>query len=130
MPHNFKISKLLSEYDITKKLVLPNRILVHIPIPQGVHFVDLQAMDTMEQIWTLRYYTRPSGNRKGPVFTVGWLGFVQNKSLEVGDKLIFCGHQFRAAGGELQMQYKIQVTRKSNVNYQGEPISLDVENFL
>ncbi|KAI9186418.1 hypothetical protein LWI28_017048 [Acer negundo] len=126
----FKISKLLTEYDITIKLVLPTWILTHIPISGGIHFVDLQVMDTTEQVWTLRYYTRPSGNRKYPVFTVGWLKFVRVKCLRVGDELTFYGHQVRDADGELQMQYEIQVTRTSNVTYQGEPISLDVENFL
>ncbi|KAI9187196.1 hypothetical protein LWI28_025369 [Acer negundo] len=126
----FKISKLLTEYDITIKLVLPTWILAHIPISGGIHFVDLQVMDTTEQVWTLRYYTRPSGNRKYPVFTVGWLKFVRVKCLRVGDELTFYGHQVRDADGELQMQYEIQVTRTSNVTYQGEPISLDVENFL
>ncbi|KAK0601344.1 hypothetical protein LWI29_023323 [Acer saccharum] len=66
-------------------------------------------MDTTEQVWTLRYYTRPSGNRKYPVFTVGWLEFVRVKRLRVGDELTFYGHQVRDTDGELRMQYGIQV---------------------
>ncbi|KAI9187446.1 hypothetical protein LWI28_028254 [Acer negundo] len=88
------------------------------------------VMDTMERVWTFRYYTRPNGNRKYPIFTVGWLEFVRVKRLRVGDELTFYRHQVRDADGELQMQYGIQVMRTSNVAYQGEPISLDVENFL
>ncbi|KAK4840929.1 hypothetical protein QYF36_021623 [Acer negundo] len=126
----FRISKLLTDYDITIKLVLPTWILAHIPIPGGIHFVDLQVMDTMERVWTFRYYTRPNGNRKYPIFTVGWLEFVRVKRLRVGDELTFYRHQVRDADGELQMQYGIQVMRTSNVTYQGEPISPDVENFL
>ncbi|KAK0599001.1 hypothetical protein LWI29_001412 [Acer saccharum] len=90
----------------------------------------IQVMDSKEQPWTLRYYTRPSGNRASPVFTVGWLQFVRAKSLKVGDELTFYGHQVRAADGELQVQFRIQVTRKSIVTYQGQPVYLDVENFL
>ncbi|KAK0600655.1 hypothetical protein LWI29_017182 [Acer saccharum] len=70
-------------------------------------------------MWTLRYYTLPAGNRASPVITVGWLEFVRAKRVEVGDELTFYGHQDRAADGELQMQYMIQVTRTSNVTGDG-----------
>ncbi|TXG65110.1 hypothetical protein EZV62_006385 [Acer yangbiense] len=126
----FKISKLLTISDITTKVVLRNKIMKHIQIPQGINFVDLQVMDSTKHMWTLRLYIRPAGYRGSPVFTVWWLQFVRAKHLKVGDKLIFSWHQVRAADGELQMQYKIQVGRKSDVNYQGEPVYLDVENFL
>ncbi|KAI9185055.1 hypothetical protein LWI28_003753 [Acer negundo] len=126
----FTTSKLLTNSDINTKLALPTQILVNIPIMEGKHFLDLQVMDSKEQVWTLRYYTRPSGNRANPVFTVGWLQFVRAKCLKVGDELTFDGYQVRADDGELQVQYRIQVTRKSIVTYQGQPVYLDVENFL
>ncbi|KAI9185415.1 hypothetical protein LWI28_007054 [Acer negundo] len=69
----------------------------------------------MEQLWTLRLYTRPTSQYPTPVFTVGWLEFVRAKHLQVGDKLTFSGHQVRAADGELQVQYRIQVTRTINL---------------
>ncbi|KAK4840867.1 hypothetical protein QYF36_020091 [Acer negundo] len=84
---------------------------------------EIQVKDSMEQVWTLRLYTRPTGQYPTPVFTVGWLEFVRAKHLQVGDKLIFSGHQVRAADGELQMQYRIQVTR--TIDLQGQPISAD-----
>ncbi|TXG65130.1 hypothetical protein EZV62_006405 [Acer yangbiense] len=118
----FTVSKLLTNSDISTKPALPTEIHQHIPIPQGTHFVDLKVTDSREQVCTLRYYTRPSGNRANPVFTVGWLQFVRAKCLEAGDKLTIYGRQ----DGECQ----IQVTRTSNVTYQGEPVYLDVENFL
>ena len=119
---SFTVIKFLTDYDITKKPALPTKIMEHIPILQGTHFVDLQVMDSRDQVWTLRLYIRPSGNRANPVFTVGWLEFVQAKCLKVGDKLTI----YRRQDGELQ----IQVTRTSNVTYQGQPVYLDVENFL
>ncbi|KAK4840484.1 hypothetical protein QYF36_009930 [Acer negundo] len=118
----FTVSKLLTNSDITTKPALPTEILQHIPLPQGTHFVDLQVTDSREQVWTLRYYIRPGGNRANPVFTVGWLKFVRAKRLEAGDKLTIYGRQ----DGELQ----IHVARTSNVTYQGDPVYLDVENFL
>ncbi|TXG65115.1 hypothetical protein EZV62_006390 [Acer yangbiense] len=125
----FKISKLLTFYDITKKVMLPVEILGHIPMPQGQHFVDLQVEDSTEQAWTLRYYTRPNGNRPNPVFTTGWLQFVEAKGLKDGDKLILSGQQVRDADGEVKTVFGIQVTRPSKITYQGEPVYLDVENF-
>ncbi|TXG65134.1 hypothetical protein EZV62_006409 [Acer yangbiense] len=118
----FNFSKFLTYNEINTKPSLPTEILQHIPIPQGTHFVDLQFKDSIETVWTLRYYTRPGGNRANPVFTVGWLKFVRAKRVEAGDKLTI----YRCQDGELQ----IQATRKSNVTYQGEPVYLDVENFL
>ncbi|KAK3200426.1 hypothetical protein Dsin_023841 [Dipteronia sinensis] len=127
----FKISKLLTVSDITTKVMLPAEILVYIPISLTKHFVDLQVVDSTKQAWTLRYYTRPNGNRAIPVFTAGWLQFVRAKGVRVGDKLILSGHQVRDdSNGEVQMVFGIQVTRSSNVTYQGEPVYLDVENFL
>ncbi|TXG65104.1 hypothetical protein EZV62_006379 [Acer yangbiense] len=49
----FKISKLLTNSDITTKLVLPTQILVHIPFMNRKHiFLDLLVMDSKEQVWT------------------------------------------------------------------------------
>ncbi|TXG65141.1 hypothetical protein EZV62_006416 [Acer yangbiense] len=95
------------------------------------HFVDLWVIDTTEQRrWPLRLYTRPTGKRASPIFTVGWLNFVRDKALKVGDKLIFSGHRVRAVDGELQMQYMVQVARKSKVTFQGEPVYLDDDGEL
>ncbi|TXG65137.1 hypothetical protein EZV62_006412 [Acer yangbiense] len=96
----FTVSKLLTNSDITLYPALPIPIIEHIPIPQGTNFVDLQIKDSMEKNWTMRYYTRPGGNRTNPVFTVGWLQFVRAKRLEAGDKLTICGRQ----DGALQIQ--------------------------
>ncbi|TXG65132.1 hypothetical protein EZV62_006407 [Acer yangbiense] len=111
----FTISKLLTNSDINTKLALPTQILVHIPVMEGNHFLDLQVMDSKEQQWTLRYYTRPGGNRASPVFTVGWLQFVRAKHLQVGDELTFDGYQVRADDGELQVQYRIQRREEQSV---------------
>ncbi|TXG65143.1 hypothetical protein EZV62_006418 [Acer yangbiense] len=128
---NFQIPKILTQSDITRKIFLPTRILKHFPIPQGTHFVDLWVIDPTEQMWwPLRLYTRPTGKRACPVFTVGWRYFVRDKGLKVDDKLIFSRHRVRATDGELQMQYTIQVARKSEVSYQGEPVYLDDDGQL
>ena len=128
----FKISKILTQSDISKP-VLPTEIEEHmIPFMRGKHFVDLTAVDSRNQLWPLRYYTRPNGNRKVPVFTTGWSIFADKKFLQAGDELIFSSHQVRAADGELKVLFMIQVTRLGPVStFQGQPIiRLDVEHFL
>ncbi|KAK4851394.1 hypothetical protein QYF36_014740 [Acer negundo] len=74
-----------------------------------------------------RYYTRPNGNRICPVFTIGWYLYVKAKGVRVGDQLIFSGCQVVGADGELEMRYKIRVTRPGPVTFNGEPVPLDVE---
>ncbi|TXG65111.1 hypothetical protein EZV62_006386 [Acer yangbiense] len=128
----FKISKFLTMSDISKP-ALPFRIVKPmIKIMRGANFMDLKAVDPREKEWKLRYYTRPKGKRKGPVFTAGWRKFARAKRLQVGDELIFSARQVRAADEELHMQFMIQVTRLGPVSiFQGQPIiRLDVENFL
>ena len=131
VPH-CKISKFLTYSDITSKIALPIEIVEPmIPIMNGKNFVDLKVVDSRDQKWKFRYYTRPNRNRKAPVFTIGWLQFVRAKRLQVGDEFTFSGHQVRATDGEWEMQYMIQVTRPGFVTFQGQPIIyLDVDYFL
>ncbi|KAK0599121.1 hypothetical protein LWI29_002590 [Acer saccharum] len=85
------------------------------------------AADIWEKEWELNYYTRPRG-RKCPVFTIGWRQFVEAKRLQVGDELVFSGHQVAAVDHEEpEMWYKIHVERPSPVTFDGEPVPLDVE---
>ncbi|KAK0599899.1 hypothetical protein LWI29_009632 [Acer saccharum] len=86
-----------------------------------------RVVDSRSQKWKLRYYTRPNGKKRGPVFTASWRQFVKAKRLRVGDEFIFYGHQVRAADGQLKMKYMIEVKRRSMLTYNGEPVTLDVE---
>ncbi|KAK4843398.1 hypothetical protein QYF36_025704 [Acer negundo] len=124
---NFESSKILSKSDITKP-ALSNEMARHmIPLMNGRHFLDLTVEDIWGQQWPLRYYTRPNGNRICPVFTIGWYLYVKAKGVQVGDQLIFSGRQVVGADGELEMRYKIRVTRPGPVTFNGEPVPLDVE---
>ncbi|KAK0601151.1 hypothetical protein LWI29_021667 [Acer saccharum] len=105
----------------------------------GFVLEDLKALSTEVQVskcyaipragrkWKLRYYTRPNGRRRSPVFTAGWRRFVKAKRLRVGDKFTFYGNQVRAADGQLKMRYMIEVKRPSMLTFNGEPVTLDVE---
>ncbi|KAI9185380.1 hypothetical protein LWI28_006637 [Acer negundo] len=124
---HFKISKILTYSDIRSKIGLPNEMLEHmIPIMNGQHSMVLKVVDSRSQKWKLLYYTRPTGKKKGPVFTTGWRRFVEAKHLQVGDELTFYGHQVTAADGKLKTEYMIEVKRQS-MTFNGEPLTSDVE---
>ncbi|KAK0599974.1 hypothetical protein LWI29_011115 [Acer saccharum] len=93
----------------------------------GNHFLNLKVVDSRSQKWKLRYYTRPNGRRRSPVFTAGWRQFVRAKRLRVGDEFAFYGLQVRAANGQLRMKYMIEVKRRSMLTFNKEPVTLDVE---
>ncbi|KAK0601231.1 hypothetical protein LWI29_022354 [Acer saccharum] len=97
----------------------------------GQNSVVLKVVDSRSQKWKLRYYTRPNGKKKGPLFTTGWCQFVEAKHLQVGDELTFYGHQVqvRAAEGKLKMKYMIEVKRPS-FTFNGEPLTSDVEYLI
>ncbi|KAK3200449.1 hypothetical protein Dsin_023864 [Dipteronia sinensis] len=125
---HFKVPKKLTYSDIISKLELPTVIVDHMNrFMKGKHFLDLKAADIWGQEWPLRYYTRPKGNREGPVFTTGWRKFVEAKRLQVGDEFIFYGNQVRVDDGEVKMVYMIEVKRPGPVTFQNEPVTLDAE---
>ncbi|KAK2638298.1 hypothetical protein Ddye_026093 [Dipteronia dyeriana] len=77
---DFEISKRLKNSDVRSKIWLPIRITKHmIQIMNGSHFLDLKVVDSRSQKWNLRFYTRPNGRGRGPVFTAGWPRLVKPK---------------------------------------------------
>ncbi|KAK3200505.1 hypothetical protein Dsin_023920 [Dipteronia sinensis] len=77
------------------------------PMMNGSHLLNLKVVDSRSQKWKLRYYTRPNGRKRGPVFTAGWRRFTKAKRLQVGDELTFYGAQVRAGDRQLKMKYMI-----------------------
>ncbi|KAF9671117.1 hypothetical protein SADUNF_Sadunf12G0014200 [Salix dunnii] len=83
-----EFSKLLTNTDIQKKLSLPTELFKSLPSFNGGHVQDLQAMDECGFVWTFKCSTRKKGHPK-PILSKGWLPFVRNKKLKVGDKIKF-----------------------------------------
>ncbi|KAK4840705.1 hypothetical protein QYF36_016112 [Acer negundo] len=122
---HFKISKILTYSDIRSKIGLPNEMVEHmIPIMNGQHSVVLKVMDSRSQKWKLHYYIRSNGEKKGPVFIIGWCQFVDVKHLQIDDELTFYGRQIqvKAAEGKLKMKYMVEVKRPS-FTFNGEPLT-------
>ncbi|KAJ6359374.1 hypothetical protein OIU76_000996 [Salix suchowensis] len=79
-------SKILGKTDTSKTLSLPTTYLNYLPSFKGGHAVSFQAMDEGGFVWTFQCSTRKKGHPK-PVLSKGWLAFVRNKKLKVGDKI-------------------------------------------
>ncbi|TXG65203.1 hypothetical protein EZV62_006478 [Acer yangbiense] len=128
--HNFDMSKILTEKDVSSKPALPTLIQDHmIPFMNGGHFLDFMAADIWGQQWPLCYCIWSNGSKKGLVFTSGWHQHVEAKGVRVGDELFFFGHQVaaRADDGELKMKFMIEVKGPGLVTFNGETLTLDVE---
>ncbi|KAJ6359376.1 hypothetical protein OIU76_000998 [Salix suchowensis] len=83
-----EFSKLLTSTDIQKRLSLSTKLFKSLPSFNGSHVQYLQAMDESGFVWNFKCSTRKKGHPK-PVLSKGWLAFVRNKKLKVGDKIKF-----------------------------------------
>ncbi|KAF9671128.1 hypothetical protein SADUNF_Sadunf12G0015300 [Salix dunnii] len=81
-------SKQLTNTDIKKRLSLPTKFFKSLPSFNGGHAVSFEAMDEDGFVWTFQCSTRQEGHPK-PVLSKGWLAFVRNKKLKVGDTIKF-----------------------------------------
>ncbi|GLT60287.1 hypothetical protein SLA2020_330590 [Shorea laevis] len=79
--------KVLTKTDIDEMLVIPTHFMQHLPDVEGGHSVDLTVNASGTQR-TLGYYTRDGANRR-PVLRSGWRGYVRDKGLQVGHKILF-----------------------------------------
>ncbi|KAJ6672836.1 hypothetical protein OIU85_014109 [Salix viminalis] len=90
-------SKILRKTDTSKALSLPTKFFKYsLPSFNGGHAVTFQAMDESGFVWTFKCSTRKKGQYPKPVLSKGWLAFVRNKKLKVGDKIKFSLHQTAA----------------------------------
>ncbi|TXG65109.1 hypothetical protein EZV62_006384 [Acer yangbiense] len=121
----FEIPKTLTKNDVEEKVGLPVKIMKHM----GEHSVDLIVFDMWGQQWPLKYYTRPTGDRRIPVLRAGWLKYVKDKGVRPGDEFIFSGHQVAGADGVPEMRYMIQVKRQI-MTLEGELVSVEVVKNL
>ncbi|KDP42410.1 hypothetical protein JCGZ_00207 [Jatropha curcas] len=86
---------------------------------------DLKVKDIKGELWKFRFKCR-KGIYQKPVLSKGWLQFVHNKDLRVGDKVVFYKKEEEAAKGVFH--YKIEVKRKI-LRLMGQDIWVDVENL-
>ncbi|KAF9672195.1 hypothetical protein SADUNF_Sadunf11G0015400 [Salix dunnii] len=81
------VDKILTHTDLENRLAFPAESLWAFPIlSQGQTSVSFDARDALGKVWNLKLSTR-TGHQK-PVITKDWLLLVQEKSLQVGDRIV------------------------------------------
>ncbi|GLT85804.1 hypothetical protein SLE2022_039800 [Rubroshorea leprosula] len=75
--------KPLKPTDITKRLAIGSKSLQFFPHFRGGHTVELNIRYE-DRVWLMVCSTRKKGYKK-PVFSKGWIAFVRQNHLEVGD---------------------------------------------
>ncbi|KAF5743794.1 hypothetical protein HS088_TW08G00382 [Tripterygium wilfordii] len=103
--------KILSETDTNKRLSIPTRCLAYFTgsvLDQEAYAVELKVKDhQMGYVHTFYCTTRKRGYKK-PVFSKGWVNYVRQRNLRVGDKVVFR----REGDGEGGFVYKIEAKRR------------------
>ncbi|XP_038683069.1 B3 domain-containing protein Os02g0764100-like [Tripterygium wilfordii] len=93
--------KILTPTDITKRLSIPSRCLADFAsseLDQEAYAVELKVKDH-ETGYAHSFYctTRKRGYKK-PVFSKGWIKFVRQRNLRIGDKVVFLREEDGAGG--------------------------------
>ena len=95
-------SKMLSQTDVGVRFSFPTATMrEHFRLEEGTQSVDFQVRDKDRKAWTFRLYTRKNDGHPKPVVTKGWIDFVKQKNLRVGDKMIFLVHE---SGDQLEIR--------------------------
>ncbi|KAJ6887936.1 B3 domain-containing transcription factor NGA4-like [Populus alba x Populus x berolinensis] len=89
-------SKILCKTDTSKTLSVPTKSLKSLPSFKAGHAVEFQAIDESGFVWTFKCSTCKKGQYRKPVLSKGWLAFIRNKNLKVGDKIKFSLNQTAA----------------------------------
>ncbi|XVE66905.1 hypothetical protein DITRI_Ditri08aG0117600 [Diplodiscus trichospermus] len=117
-------SKLLTQTDIERRLSVPTNILYLLPFLDGDHrYVDLQVKDSSGGLWTFRCICR-DGIYAKPVFSKGWLEFVNAKNLKIHDKVVV----YKEKDVEAATPYRIKAKRKI-MRLMGHDIWIEVEQL-
>ncbi|KAJ6671933.1 hypothetical protein OIU85_013291 [Salix viminalis] len=99
-------SKELRDTDVRHKFSFPTRCLEHLDFA-GNNFVDLRVKDSCGELRVIRCLER-DGEYDKPVLSSGWLVFVADYGLRVGDKVVL----LREDDHNLGSQYKIEAKRR------------------
>ncbi|XVF01171.1 hypothetical protein REPUB_Repub04eG0065400 [Reevesia pubescens] len=105
-PMELICSKILKPTDVRVRLSFPTATMrEHFRLEGGTQSVDFEVRDKNRKVWTFRLYTRKNDGHPKPVLTKGWIEFVKQKKLRVGDKVIFLVHENEELG--IRVQRKI-----------------------
>uniref|UniRef100_A0A6N2K8C8 TF-B3 domain-containing protein n=1 Tax=Salix viminalis TaxID=40686 RepID=A0A6N2K8C8_SALVM len=95
----------------SKELKLPishsNSCLEHLDFA-GSNSVDLRVKDSCGELRVIRCWKRKNGDHDKPVLSSGWLKFVADYGLGVGDKVVLLREDDHSLGS----QFRIEALRK------------------
>ncbi|GLT85811.1 hypothetical protein SLE2022_039860 [Rubroshorea leprosula] len=110
MPHPIMLfKKPLKPTDITKRLAIRTKSLEFLPHFNGGHAVNLNVLYE-GRVWPMVCSTRKQGYKK-PVLSIGWIPFVCENHLNVGDVVAL----YKEAD-EAGLQYRMEVNRATRVS--------------
>ena len=99
-------NKELKDTDIQVRFSFPSRSLQYLDFA-GEFFVDLKVKDSSGKLRVIRCRKR-NGDYDKPVLSIGWLQFVADYGLRVGDRAVL----LREDDHRLGSQFRVEAKRK------------------
>ncbi|XWS40004.1 hypothetical protein CRYUN_Cryun18bG0103000 [Craigia yunnanensis] len=106
-------SKLLTKSDIEKSLLIPACAFDVLPSEEG-HFFYMNVVDLTGNAWIFPCFVQQISDDQSigsSVISVGWLKFVWNKDVRVGD-MVFLQQKSLDDNSSGSTQFRIEVKRK------------------
>ncbi|KAG5248522.1 hypothetical protein OIU76_004800 [Salix suchowensis] len=100
-------SKELTDTDVRVRFSFPTHCLEHLDFA-GNTSVDLRVKDSCGELRVIRCLKRKNGEYDKPVLSKGWLKFVADYGLGVGDKAVLLREDDHGLGS----QFRIEARRK------------------
>ncbi|KAJ6696450.1 hypothetical protein OIU74_015370 [Salix koriyanagi] len=95
-------SKELKDTDVRVRLSFPTHCLEHLDFA-GNNSVDLRVKDSCGELRVIRCLKR-NGDYKKPVLSKGWLKFVADYGLGVGDKVVLLREDDHSLGSQFRIE--------------------------
>ena len=95
-------SKVLTDTDVHVRLSFPTHCLEHLDFA-GNNYVDLNVKDCSGELRVIRCLKR---NGENPVLSMGWLQFVADYGLRVGDKVVLHREDDQNLGSQFRIEAK------------------------
>ncbi|KAK6240987.1 hypothetical protein SCA6_006376 [Theobroma cacao] len=104
-------SKPLTKSDVEKSLLIPTHSFNTLLLEEG-QFFNMNVVDSAGNAWTFPCFIQQNNDEiKGPsVISVGWLKFLHNKDVRVGDTVFL--YQISLDDNCTGTQFRIEVKRK------------------
>jgi len=100
-------SKVLRDTDVRVRFSFPTHCLQHLDFA-GNHYVDLYVKDSCGELRVIRCLKR-NGDYDKPVLSMGWLKFVDDYGLRVGDMVVLHREDDQNLGSQFMIEAKRRI---------------------